>query len=170
MIDADGFRIGVGIIISNHLGKVLLARRIGKHAWQFPQGGLQADEVPEVALYRELHEELGLTPSDVELLGYTKSWLCYWLPPHMRRTHMQPLCIGQKQRWFLLRLINDNAEIRFDSTDYPEFDRWRWVNYWYPLRQVVSFKRHVYRRALEELVQWLPVSIQLPSYAASKKA
>src|SRR6185312_10458645 len=157
MIDPEGFRIGVGIILSNPQGEVLWARRIGKHAWQFPQGGIQSEETPEVALYRELHEELGLLCSDVEVLGCTKSWLYYHLPVHMRRVHVRPLCIGQRQRWFLLRLTNKNAIIRFDSTDSPEFDRWRWVNYWYPLRQVVSFKRHVYRRALEELVQLIPL-------------
>ena len=156
VIDADGFRIGVGIIVANQFGKVLWARRIGQHAWQFPQGGMQDDETPEQALFRELYEELGLEDSDVKLLGCTKNWLYYWLPPHLRRVHVQPLCIGQKQKWFLLGLTGDSEKIRFDVTRSPEFDRWRWAPYWYPIRQVITFKRHVYRRALEELSTLLP--------------
>ncbi len=156
VIDADGFRIGVGIIVANEFGQVLWARRIGQHAWQFPQGGMQSDETPEQALFRELYEELGLEDSDVKLLGGTKNWLYYWLPPHLRRVHVQPLCIGQKQKWFLLCLTGDPEKIRFDVTRSPEFDRWRWAPYWYPIRQVITFKRHVYRRALEELSTLLP--------------
>ena len=159
MIDEEGFRIGVGIIVANPSGQVLWARRIGQHAWQFPQGGLQSNETPEQALFRELYEELGLEEFDVELLGATKSWLYYWLPPHLRRLHVQPLCIGQKQKWFLLGLRGDPEKIRFDVTRSPEFDRWRWAPYWYPIRQVITFKRHVYRRALEELATLLPAEI-----------
>lgn len=162
VIDSEGFRIGVGIIVANDCGQVLWARRIGQHAWQFPQGGMQSDETPEQALFRELYEELGLEDSDVKLLGGTKSWLYYWLPPHLRRSHVQPLCIGQKQKWFLLGLTGNPEKIRFDVTRSPEFDRWRWAPYWYPIRQVITFKRHVYRRALEELSTLLPAgSVQL---------
>lgn len=159
VIDEEGFRIGVGIIVANPFGQVLWARRIGQRAWQFPQGGLQSNETPEQALFRELYEELGLEGSDVELLGGTKNWLYYWLPPHLRRSQSQPLCIGQKQKWFLLYLTGDPEKIRFDVTCSPEFDRWRWAPYWYPIRQVITFKRHVYRRALEELAALLPSEI-----------
>jgi putative (di)nucleoside polyphosphate hydrolase len=165
MIDAEGFRIGVSIVVSNRLNRVLWAKRIRQQAWQFPQGGMQANETPELALYRELYEEIGLLPEDVELLGYTKTWLGYKLPVHMQRAYSRPLCIGQKQRWFLLRLTNEKAAIRFDNTDSPEFDQWKWVNYWYPLQRVIAFKRDVYRRALEELVQLLPTSVQPSVYA-----
>ena len=72
------------------------------------------------------------------------------------RTHSQPVCIGQKQKWFLLRLRSDDEHVRMDLTEKPEFDGWRWVSYWYPLGQVVAFKRDVYRRALKELAYQLP--------------
>ena len=72
------------------------------------------------------------------------------------RHHVKPLCIGQKQKWFLLRLVGSEDQVCFDRTNSPEFDRWRWVHYWYPLKQVIAFKRHVYRRALEELAPLLP--------------
>ncbi|MGE8332835.1 MAG: RNA pyrophosphohydrolase, partial [Pseudomonas putida] len=106
---------------------------------------------PEDALYRELNEEVGLERDDVEILACTRGWLRYRLPQRLVRTHSQPLCIGQKQKWFLLRLVSNEQRVRMDLTGKPEFDGWRWVSYWYPLGQVVTFKREVYRRALKEL-------------------
>lgn len=152
MIDSDGFRPNVGIILANDVGQVLWARRVGQDAWQFPQGGIQQHETPEQALYRELQEEVGLSPKDVEIISCTRGWLRYRLPRRMIRHHSQPVCIGQKQKWFLLRLVSDDASVSVNHTDTPEFDDWRWVSYWYPLGQVVSFKREVYRSALKELV------------------
>jgi putative (di)nucleoside polyphosphate hydrolase len=151
VIDPDGFRPNVGIILTNDAGQVLWARRINQDAWQFPQGGINPDETPEDALYRELNEEVGLEREDVEILACTRGWLRYRLPQRLVRTHSQPLCIGQKQKWFLLRLISNEQRVRMDLTGKPEFDGWRWVSYWYPLGQVVTFKREVYRRALKEL-------------------
>ncbi|WP_263322443.1 RNA pyrophosphohydrolase [Endozoicomonas sp. Mp262] len=152
MIDSDGFRPNVGIILANHLGQVLWARRIRQDAWQFPQGGINDGETPEQAMYRELYEEVGLQPDDVEILACTRGWLRYRLPRRLIRRDQHPLCIGQKQKWFLLNLLSSDDSIRVDHTSSPEFDGWRWVSYWYPLGQVVSFKREVYRRALRELV------------------
>lgn len=151
MIDADGYRPNVGIILVNPRGQVLWARRIGQDAWQFPQGGIKAQESPEAALYRELQEEVGLQPDDVEILGCTRGWLRYRLPKRMIRHNSKPVCVGQKQKWFLLKLTSSEERIRFDHTEKPEFDGWRWVSYWYPLGQVVPFKRDVYRRAMREL-------------------
>ena len=152
VIDADGFRPNVGIIIVNDLGQLLWARRVGQNAWQFPQGGIKSDETPQQALFRELHEEIGLTAEDVEILACTRVWLRYRLPRRMVRTHSRPVCIGQKQKWFLLRIRCQESRICVDGTPKPEFDGWRWVSYWYPLGQVVPFKREVYRRALRELL------------------
>ena len=151
MIDIDGFRPNVGIILANHHGQVLWARRIKQDAWQFPQGGINDGESPEEAMYRELYEEIGLQSEDVEILGCTRGWLRYRLPRRLIRREQYPLCIGQKQKWFLLLLKSSEDRISVDHTGSPEFDGWRWVSYWYPLGQVVSFKREVYRRALREL-------------------
>ncbi len=151
VIDADGFRPNVGIIIANRQGQLLWARRVGQNAWQFPQGGIKANETPHQALYRELEEEIGLTAADVEMLACTRGWLRYRLPRRMIRTHSRPVCIGQKQKWFLLKIRCQDSRVCVDTTAKPEFDGWRWVSYWYPLGQVVSFKREVYRRALREL-------------------
>lgn len=151
MIDSDGFRPNVGIILANSMGQVLWARRIGQNAWQFPQGGINASESPEEAMYRELKEEIGLTPADVEVIAVTRGWLRYRLPKRMIRHHSHPVCVGQKQKWYLLRMLSDDSAVEIDSTDSPEFDGWRWVSYWYPLGQVVAFKRDVYRKAMREL-------------------
>ena len=131
------------------------ARRIGQNAWQFPQGGICERETPEQALFRELAEEIGLAPEQVAVVGSTRGWLRYRLPERLIRRDTAPLCIGQKQVWFMLRLLGNEGDVRLDLTDAPEFDRWRWVDYWYPLRKVVSFKRKVYERALHELAPLL---------------
>ena len=151
MIDEHGYRPNVGIIICNAMGQVLWARRIGQNAWQFPQGGIKRGESPEKALYRELQEEVGLLPEHVQIIGSTRGWLRYRLPKRMIRRDKRPVCVGQKQKWYLLKLVADESRIDLSATGNPEFDGWSWVSYWFPLGEVVSFKRDVYRRALAEL-------------------
>ncbi len=151
MIDAKGFRLNVGIILINQDGQVFWAKRIGQNAWQFPQGGMKSHETPEQAMYRELTEEVGLTRDHIKVLGVTQDWLYYHLPAHLVRHHRRPLCIGQKQRWFVLRLMGGEEDVRLNLSRQPEFDSWRWVNYWQPLQDVVPFKREVYAKALGEL-------------------
>ncbi|MEM6300853.1 MAG: RNA pyrophosphohydrolase [Pseudomonadota bacterium] len=154
MIDSQGFRPNVGIMIANDEGRLLWARRVGgRDAWQFPQGGIRRDEQPEQALYRELMEEVGLDQDQVELVASTKGWLRYRLPKQYQRRGQKPLCVGQKQKWFLLHMRAADSAIRLDEHAKPEFDHWQWVSYWYPLNQVVYFKRDVYRRALRELAE-----------------
>ncbi|MDO4450867.1 MAG: RNA pyrophosphohydrolase [Moraxella sp.] len=161
MIDADGFRANVGIILANTEGQVLWTKRIGHDSWQFPQGGIDYGETPLDAMYRELYEEVGLSPHHVDVLGVTHDWLRYRLPRRYVRLGQEPLCIGQKQKWFLLRLDEKNTHfIRFDTAT-PEFDEWAWVSYWYPLGQVVPFKRGVYQKALLELADRLPLRAEL---------
>jgi len=155
VIDLDGYRPNVGIILSNDRGRLLWARRIGQDAWQFPQGGIHASETPEEALFRELNEELGLYPEQVQIMGNTRGWLRYRLPQRLIRHHDKPVCIGQKQKWFLLRLIGEDSDVCLTGSPRPEFDHWRWVSYWYPVRKVVPFKRKVYVRALRELAPLL---------------
>jgi putative (di)nucleoside polyphosphate hydrolase len=153
MIDEFGFRANVGIVLINHEGHALLARRIGMPAWQFPQGGVQEGESPLDAMYRELDEELGLDKTQVKLLGQTRKWLKYTLPERFVRRHQTPLCIGQRQLWFLLELAVADEKINLLSFSEPEFDTWQWVPYWEPINKVVDFKKNVYRQALEELAR-----------------
>jgi putative (di)nucleoside polyphosphate hydrolase len=155
MIDRDGFRANVGIILASDAGELFWARRVGQDAWQFPQGGIHPDENPRQAMFRELYEEVGLQPNHVEVLGATRGWLRYYLPKRYIRRHGQPRCIGQKQVWFLLQLTADDCQVRLDATTEPEFDHWRWVDPAIPPKQVIFFKRKVYRRALRELLPLL---------------
>jgi putative (di)nucleoside polyphosphate hydrolase len=151
MIDAQGFRANVGIILVNDEGRAFWGRRIGMAAWQFPQGGMNPRESPEEAMYRELREEVGLEPHHVEVMGCTRRWLRYRLPKQFIRRDRWPLCIGQKQRWFILRLTADEGNVDLCANAEPEFDEWRWIDYWDAMREVVAFKRGVYLAALNEL-------------------
>jgi putative (di)nucleoside polyphosphate hydrolase len=151
VIDSEGYRANVGIVLMRGEGDVFLGRRTGGRGWQFPQGGIRRGEQLEDALFRELHEEIGLRRADVELVGRTGDWIRYRLPQKFVRRNRHPVCIGQKQRWFLLRLKREDARFAFDSTNEPEFDQWRWANWWEPVREVIYFKRAVYTQALTEL-------------------
>jgi putative (di)nucleoside polyphosphate hydrolase len=153
VIDQDGFRQGVGIILVNSKRQVFFAKRIGKEAWQFPQGGIKDEETPEEAMFRELKEEIGLEAEDVKVLASTRRWLRYRLPKRLVRHYSTPLCIGQKQKWFLLQLKGTDESINLADTESPEFDSWAWVSYWYPLTQVVAFKRRVYNLAMKEFAR-----------------
>lgn len=153
MIDKAGYRYGVGIILVNDNRQVFFAKRIGMLAWQFPQGGMLENETPEQTMYRELKEEVGLNPEDVEILACTRRWLRYRLPSRLVRHYSKPLCVGQKQKWFLLRLANPHAEFDLHMDKDPEFDSWAWISYWHPLRHVVAFKRRVYVMALKEFAK-----------------
>lgn len=161
MIDTEGFRANVGIIICNKQGQVFWARRYGQHSWQFPQGGVDQGETAEQTMYRELYEEVGLKQKDVKILAVSRNWLRYKLPKRLIRQGSGQVCIGQKQKWFLLQLTCRENEVNFSVTGHPEFDDWRWVSYWYPIRNVVSFKRDVYRKVLSEFS-----AIAMPSQGA----
>lgn len=151
MIDPDGFRPNVAIVIMNDEQQVLWAHRARQDGWQFPQGGMRSDETPVEAMYRELQEETGLLREHVDLLGSTPGWLRYRLPRRYQRQQSKPLCIGQKQVWFLLRLLGDESMVSLDGAPEPEFSEYRWVDFWYPVNNVIPFKREVYQKALSIL-------------------
>lgn len=152
MIDEQGFRLNVGIILINAAGRLFWGRRPGNmNAWQFPQGGILENETIEAAMFRELEEELGLTPSDVRIIANTHEWVSYFLPEHFRRRPSnRPACIGQKQKWYLLELISEEKNIHFDRTSSPEFVEWLWVDHTLPAQQVIDFKKEVYEKVLKE--------------------
>jgi putative (di)nucleoside polyphosphate hydrolase len=151
MIDPDGYRPNVAIVLMNQQRRVFWAQRSNSDGWQFPQGGMRSDETPVEAMYRELNEETGLAPNHVELLGATPGWLRYRLPRRYQRHYSKPLCIGQKQVWFLLRFLADDSVFSLNLSDEPEFTRFQWVDFWYPVDNVITFKRSVYRQALSLL-------------------
>lgn len=155
MIDQDGFRYNIGIILTNAKGDVFWGKRVGQSSWQFPQGGVNEGETPEQAMYRELQEEIGLPQDAVTILACTDEWMRYLIPEHLIRYHQKPVCKGQQQKWFLLRLNPGPFQIRFDQGDKAEFDAWRWVDYWHPLTDIVDFKKGVYEQALTALAPTL---------------
>jgi putative (di)nucleoside polyphosphate hydrolase len=151
MLDRDGYRPNVGIILLNKDNEVFWGKRVREHSWQFPQGGIDRGESPEEAMFRELEEEIGLQREHVQLIGRTREWLRYDVPEHWVRREWRGHYRGQKQIWFLLRLVGKDADINLRFSDHPEFDAWRWHDYWVPLESVIEFKREVYRAALSEL-------------------
>lgn len=156
MIDRDGYRPNVGIIITNDSNQVFWGKRVRQHAWQFPQGGIQYGETPEQAMYRELHEEVGLMPEHVKILGRTRDWMRYEVPQGWNKRESRGGYRGQKQIWFLLRLVGRDCDVCLRVSSHPEFDAWRWNDYWLDIGAVIEFKREVYTKALNELVRYLP--------------
>ena len=156
MLDRDGFRPNVGIILLNQKSQVFWGKRIRTHSWQFPQGGIDRGENPEQAMFRELHEEVGLHPQHVHVLARTRDWLRYEVPDRFIRRDARGHYKGQKQIWFLLQLVGYDWDLNLRATDHPEFDAWRWNDYWVPLDVVVEFKRGVYEMALLELARFVP--------------
>ena len=155
MIDRDGYRPNVGIIICNWKNEVFWGKRIKEHSWQFPQGGIKAGETPERAMFRELHEEVGLNAEHVRILGRTRDWLRYEVPEQWVRREWRGNYKGQKQIWYLLRLVGRDCDVHLRASEKPEFDAWRWNDYWVPLEAVIEFKRDVYQLALNELAKYL---------------
>jgi putative (di)nucleoside polyphosphate hydrolase len=155
MLDREGYRPNVGIILCNAKNEVFWGKRIREHSWQFPQGGIKRGETPEQAMFRELHEEVGLLPEHVSILGRTKDWLRYDVPTHWVKREWRGSYKGQKQIWFLLRLTGRDSDVSLRASDHPEFDAWRWNHFWVPLDAVIEFKRGVYEQALNELARFL---------------
>ena len=172
MIDRDGYRPNVAIVLVNGRNQVFWGKRIKEHAWQFPQGGIKAGESPEEAMFRELNEETGLEPQHVRILGRTRDWLHYDVPTHWVKREWRGTYKGQKQIWFLLRLVGRDCDISLRASGHPEFDAWRWHDYWVPLEAVIDFKREAYRLALEQLAEYLevtPRTVGLSPYGRRRK-
>ena len=106
-------------------------------------------------MYRELEEETGLQSAHVRILGRTRHWLRYEVPDKWVRRDWRGTYRGQKQIWYLLRMVGRDCDIRLRTSDKPEFDAWRWHDYWVPLEAVIEFKREVYQQALTELHRYL---------------
>lgn len=155
VIDPAGYRAGVAIILFNRQKKLFWAKRVRQDAWQFPQGGMQEGETLKQTMYRELKEEIGLDPEDVKIVTVSKHWFYYRLPKHLIRYRSEPLCIGQKQKWFLLKFVGDEAKFNFNLSDKPEFDDWQWVSYWHPMKEVILFKKQVYHKALKAFASYV---------------
>ena len=151
MINEPGYRLNVGLVVINNKGELLLCKRKNINSWQFPQGGIDFGESPLKAAKRELFEEVGIKKDDVKLISSTNEWFKYDVPYEKRKNHfLKKRFKGQKQKWYLFRIMND-VKIHFENDPDNEFIDYKWVPYWYPLHAIVEFKKEVYRSALNVL-------------------
>jgi putative (di)nucleoside polyphosphate hydrolase len=143
------YRTCVGAVLFNCDGLVLVARRAdlpnaegSPGGWQLPQGGIDAGEDPRVAVFRELEEEVGTAKA--EIIAEHPNWLSYDLPPELIGKALGGGYRGQRQRWFALRFLGEDGDIRLDLDPHPEFDAWRWARLAELPALAVGFKRGIY--------------------------
>ena len=143
-----GYRLNVAMIVLNKENKSLFCKRRNTDNWQFPQGGVDEDETIESAMFRELNEEVGLNEENVEIKAVSQNLIYYDIPKNIRSRVLGGQFKGQAQKYFLLKLISGEIDLNRENT--PEFDKYTWVPFWYPLNQVVDFKKEAYINALIE--------------------
>ena len=146
-----GYRPNVAMIVINNDNRVLICRRRNTQTWQFPQGGIDPNENIQEAMYRELHEEVGLSKEDVNIIGKSKKMITYDIPITLRSKVLGGKFKGQDQKWFLLKTIKDDIKINLNNEVIPEFEEFEWVSYWRALDRIIDFKKEAYRQALTEL-------------------
>lgn len=141
------YRPCVGIMLVNADNQVFVARRIDQRveAWQMPQGGIDAGEDPETAVFREMKEEIGT--DNAEILAVTEGWINYDLPDDLVGKVWKGRYRGQTQKWFVLRFNGDDSEIDI-ATEHPEFDAWRWASFADLADLVIPFKRESYQQVM----------------------
>jgi putative (di)nucleoside polyphosphate hydrolase len=145
------YRPCAGIMLANRDGLVFVGQRIdnpGK-AWQMPQGGIDAGEDPEAAAFRELGEEVGLSPDHVDLLARSREEYFYDLPPELQGNIWGGRWRGQRQWWFLMRFKGEDADIDI-TLHQPEFSRWKWAKPEKLPKLIVPFKRRIYEGVVAE--------------------
>ena len=145
------YRSNVGIMLINDEGHVFVGQRLdnNQNAWQMPQGGIDCDEDPQSAAYRELLEETGIEQENVKFLAKSSKWLLYDLPEDLIPKLWDGKYRGQKQRWFLFKFLGTNRDINI-FTEHPEFSNWKWMPKENLLEEIVPFKKSVYESVLRE--------------------
>lgn len=153
------YRPNVGAALFNRQGLLFVARRAdfpnaegAPGGWQLPQGGIDADEDPEIAVLRELEEEIGTAQATI--MGEHDEWLTYDLPPELLGKALGGRYRGQRQRWFALRFTGQDGDIRLDRDPHPEFDAWRWANLSELPALAVPFKRPIYEALARSFVRF----------------
>lgn len=150
MLDRNNlpYRRGVGIVLLNRLGDVFIGNRIDNPGnWQLPQGGIDEGEEPEIAVFRELEEEVGTRKA--QIIAVMEEWISYEFPDHLLRK-LGGQHRGQTQKWIALEFTGYDSDIQLDAHSHPEFDDWKWVPLEDLLGYAVPFKRDVYRRVVAE--------------------
>lgn len=150
------YRKNVGLVLINAEGLIFAGQRIDNpgHAWQMPQGGIDAGERPKEAALRELQEETGVRPDLVEKIAKTEDWLVYDLPEELIGTIWGGKYRGQKQKWFLFRFLGQDSDVNI-ATEHPEFSVWRWMEPAELVEKIVPFKRAVYEQVFDSFAEHL---------------
>ncbi len=145
------YRLGVGAVLLNAEGQVFVAQRIDTPgAWQLPQGGIDKDEDPDIAVMRELEEEIGTSNADV--IARTEDWLAYDLPKDVRKKVWKGRYRGQKQMWYAMRFKGHDSEIDLEAHKHPEFSEWRWTDMKELPELIVPFKRDLYQDIVDAFI------------------
>ncbi|NBP72055.1 MAG: RNA pyrophosphohydrolase [Alphaproteobacteria bacterium] len=148
----DRYRPCVGIILLNNRDRIFVGERLdAPDAWQMPQGGIDPGESPVDAAVRELREETGI--KSAELIGMDDTWRTYTLPRRISKQAWGGKYLGQAQIWAAFRFAGDDAEIDI-ATDVPEFARWKWTDPETLIREIVEFKREIYRQVITAYPNW----------------
>ncbi len=156
LIFDDGFRANVGIVIFNQKLQVFFAKRRYQSGWQFPQGGIQLGESPKKAMFRELLEETGLDKKSVEIIYVSDHWYDYRIPKKsIRKATNGTTVIGQRQKWFLLKLKGQSSNISLAASSEQEFDSWKWIAPDLSIKQVIGFKQDVYKKVISEFMPFI---------------
>ena len=150
------YRKNVGLVLINAEGLIFAGQRIDNpgHAWQMPQGGIDAGERPKEAALRELQEETGVRPDLVEKIAKTEDWLVYDLPAELIGSIWGGKYRGQKQKWFLFRFLGQDSDVNI-ATEHPEFSVWRWMEPAELVEKIVPFKRAVYEQVFDSFAEHL---------------
>jgi putative (di)nucleoside polyphosphate hydrolase len=148
------YRDGVGIVLFNKDGHVFVAERLDNSGgWQMPQGGIDDGEPPEIAVFREMEEEIGTR--NAKIIGLIEDWIYYDFPPELAKKLWNGKYRGQRQKWIALKFLGEDREINLEAHTHPEFSRWKWVPLSEVLKYAVPFKREVYDRVIKEFTKYI---------------
>ena len=141
------YRPCVGVMLFNPGGLVFVGKRIDQtvEGWQMPQGGIDGDETPRQAAFRELEEETGIAKA--EYLREMDEWLAYDLPQHLLGVAFHGRYRGQRQKWIAMRFTGEDSDINI-ATAHPEFGHWKWLAVEALSRLIVPFKRDTYAKVI----------------------
>jgi putative (di)nucleoside polyphosphate hydrolase len=148
------YRSGVGIMLINRENKIFVGKRIDNNsdAWQMPQGGLDAGETEDLAMFRELKEETGIAEEKIKILQKSQSYHYYNLPYKLQKKFWGGKYLGQKQRWYLVEFIGDEKDVNI-HTESPEFSDWKWISKEEIVNAIVPFKRELYEDLIKEFLK-----------------
>jgi putative (di)nucleoside polyphosphate hydrolase len=149
------YRPCIGIMLINRDGHIFVGHRSKTEesaGWQMPQGGIDKGEEPVDAAWRELLEEVGTDKA--KIIGETLEWLTYDLPAHLVSRVWKGRYRGQKQKWFAMSFLGDDADIDLDHHTHPEFNNFKWVEISDLPKLIVEFKRPVYERLVAEFARF----------------